>query len=106
MGGMSCNEMSLVPWQILKKSSDYCVSVADYDVAKTTAMLKDRKFSKSSIIAGECATPGVIALIGLANNPKVRKLLNLSEDSNILVIGCEGNADVKLYKQLLSKGRK
>jgi len=30
----------------------------------------------------------------------------LNENSNVLVIGCEGNADVKLYKQLLSKGRK
>ena len=106
MGGMSCNEMSLVPWQILKKTSDYCVSVADNNVAKTTAMLKDKKLSKASIIGGECATPGVIALIGLANNLKARKLLNLGEDSNVLVIGCEGNADVKLYKQLLSKGRK
>ena len=106
MGGMSCNEMSLVPWQILKKTSNYCVSVADNNVAKTIAMLKDRKLSKGSIIGGECATPGIIALIGLANNLKARKLLNLKEDSNILVIGCEGNADVKLYKQLLSKGRK
>ena len=106
MGGMSCNEMSLVPWQILKKTSNYCVTVADNNVAKTTAMLKDRKFSKGPIIGGECATPGIIALIGLANDPKARKLLDLNEDSNILVIGCEGNADVKLYKQLLSKGRK
>ena len=106
MGGMSCNEMSLVPWQILKKTSNYCVSVTDNNVAKTTAMLKDRKLSRFSIIGGECATPGVIALIGLANNFKARKSLNLNEDSNILVIGCEGNADVKLYKQLLSKGRK
>ncbi len=106
MGGMSCNEMSLVPWQILKKTSNYCVSVTDNNVAKTTAMLKDRKLSRVSIIGGECATPGVIALIGLANNLKARKSLNLNEDSNILVIGCEGNADVKLYKQLLSKGRK
>ena len=106
MGGMSCNEMSLVPWQILKKTSDYCVSVADNNVAKTTAMLKDKKLSKASIIGGECATPGVIALIGLANNLKARKLHNLREDSNILIIGCEGNADVKLYKQPLSKGRK
>ena len=106
MGGMSCNEMSLVPWQILKKTTNYCVSVADNNVAKTTAMLKDKKFSKVSIIGGECATPGVIALISLANNPKVRKTLNLNKDSNILLIGCEGNADVKLYKELLSKGRK
>jgi len=106
MGGMSCNEMSLVPWQILKKTSNYCVSVADSNVAKTIAMLKDRKLSKGSIIGGECATPGIIALIGLTNNLKAKKSLNLSENSNILVIGCEGNADVKLYKQLLSKGRK
>ena len=106
MGGMSCNEMSLVPWQILKKTSNYCVSVADKNVAKVTAMLKDRKLSKGSIVGGECATPGIIALIGLANNSKAKKLLNLDKDSNILVIGCEGNADVKLYKQLLSTGRK
>jgi len=106
MGGMSCNEMSLIPWQILKKTSDYCISVADKNVAKTTAMLKDRKLSNESIIGGECATPGIIALIGLANNPKARKSLNLNANSNILVIGCEGNADVKLYKQLISKGRK
>ena len=106
MGGMSCNEMSLVPWLILKKTSNYCVSVADSNVAKTIAMLKDRKLSKGSIIGGECATPGIIALIGLTNNLKAKKSLNLSENSNILVIGCEGNADVKLYKQLLSNGRK
>ena len=61
MGGMSCNEMSLIPWQILKKTSNYCVSISDKNVAKTIAMLIDKK-SKTSIIGGECATPGIIAL--------------------------------------------
>ena len=37
---------------------------------------------------------------------KIKKIMELNENSNVLVIGCEGNADVKLYKQLLSKGRK
>ena len=106
MGGMSCNEVSLVPWRILKRASNCCVSISDKNVAKTLAGLKDKKFSKSSIVGGECATPGVIALIGICNDIKVRKLINLDEKSNILVIGCEGNADVKLYKQLLSNGRK
>ena len=106
MGGMSCNEMSLVPWQILKKASNCCVSISDKNVAKTVAGLKDKKFSKTSIVGGECATPGIIALIGICNNQKARRLLSLNENSNVLVIGCEGNADVKLYKQLLSKGRK
>ena len=106
MGGMSCNEMSLIPWHVLKKASDCCVAVNDTKVAKTVAMLKDKKLSKRSIIGGECATPGIISLISLCNNPKTKKLINLNEKSNVLVIGCEGNADVKLYKQLLSKGRK
>ena len=105
MGGMSCNKMSLVPWQILKKASNCCVSVSDKNVAGTVASLKDKKFSKTSIIGGECATPGIIALIGICNNKKTRKLINLNQNSNVLVIGCEGNADIKLYKQLLSKGR-
>ena len=106
MGGMSCNEMSLIPWHVLKKASDCCVTVSDSKVSKTVAMLKDKKLSKTSIIGGECATPGIISLISICNNTKTKKLLDLNEKSNILVIGCEGNADVKLYKQLLFKGRK
>jgi len=106
MGGMSCNEMSYIPWQILKKASNCCVSVSDRNVAKIVAMLKDKKLSKNSIIGGECSTPGIISLIGVCNNHKTKKLIELNEKSNVLVIGCEGNADVKLYKQLLSKGRK
>ena len=70
------------------------------------APLGDPKEIDISITGGECAAPGVIALIGICNNIKAKKFLNLNESSNILVIGCEGNADVKLYKQLLSKGRK
>ncbi len=106
MGGMSCNEMSYIPWQILKKASNCCVSVSDRNIARTVAMLKDKKLSKYSIIGGECSAPGIISLIGACNNKKTKKLLELDENSNVLVIGCEGNADVKLYKQLLSKGRK
>ena len=106
MGGMSCNEMSYIPWQVLRRASNFCVSVSDKNVASTAAMLKDKKFSKNSIIGGECATPGIISLIGVCNNYKTKKLIELNEKSNVLIIGCEGNADVKLYKQLLSKGRK
>ena len=106
MGGMSCNEMSYIPWKILKKASNYCVSVSDRNVAKTVALLKDKKLSKNSIIGGECSTPGIISLISVCNDSKTKKLIELNEKSNVLIIGCEGNADVKLYKQLLSKGRK
>ena len=106
MGGMSCNEMSLLPWLILKKTANYCISISDTKVAKMIALLADKKLSNKSIIGGECSAPGIISLICACNEPKSKKALNLNEKSNVLLIGCEGNADTKLYKKLLSKGRK
>ena len=106
MGGMSCNEMSLVPWNILNKSTNHCITIDDSKVSNTVAMLAKSKFSNKKITGGECATPGIISLIAACNNKKIKKLLELNEKSNVLVMGCEGNADATLYNKLLSQGLK
>ena len=62
---MSCAEVSLVPWQILKNAVNNCVSVSDKYVPQTLTMFAKKKFSDKKIIAGECSTPGVISLIFL-----------------------------------------
>jgi len=102
MGGMSCGEVSLVPWQILKKSVNYCVTVSDDYISKTIKYLANCELSYEKIIGGECSTPGIISLIGLCNDAKIRKKINLNEDSNVLLFGCEGDADEELYKKLLN----
>ena len=102
MGGMSCGEVSLVPWQILKKSVNYCVTVSDDYIAKTIKCLANCELSYEKIIGGECSTPGIISLIGLCNDAKIRKKINLNEDSNVLLFGCEGDADEELYQKLLN----
>ena len=104
MGGMSCNEMSLIPWQILKKSANACMSIKDINIPETIAMLARKKFSNQKIIGGECSAPGIIGLISLCNNKKIKKKLELNENSNVLLIGCEGDADKLFYKKLLKKG--
>ena len=106
MGGMSCNEMSLIPWHILKKATNFCVSIDDNQVANTVGMLASKSFSTKKIIGGECSTPGIISLISLCNNKKLKNILNLDEKSNILIFGCEGDADKDLYKKLLLKSKK
>ena len=106
MGGMSCNEMSLVPWNILNKSTNHCITIDDSKVSNTVAMLAKSKFSNKKITGGECATPGIISLIAACNNKKIKNLLELNEKSNVLVMGCEGNADATLYNKLLSQGLK
>ena len=104
MGGMSCGEVSLVPWKILKESVNCCTSVPDDNVAKTVAMLNNKYFCNEIIIGGECSTPGIISLISTCENDVVKKKLEINENSNILIIGCEGDADEELYINLLSKG--
>ncbi|MDA8537731.1 diaminopropionate ammonia-lyase [Candidatus Pelagibacter bacterium] len=103
MGGMSCGEVSLVPWEILKNSIRFCISLPDDDIAKTMKLLGDSSFSEEKIIAGENSAPGVISLIASCLNDQVKERLKLNSKSNILVIGCEGDTDKEMYQKLINQ---
>ena len=103
MGGMSCGEVSLVPWEILKNSVKYCISLPDDDIAKTMKLLGNASFSDEKIIAGENSAPGVISLIASCEDQKIKKKLDLNSNSNVLVIGCEGDTDEEMYKKLVNQ---
>ena len=103
MGGMSCGEVSLVPWEILKNSVKFCFSLPDDDIAKTMKLLGNSSFSEEEIIAGENSAPGVISLIASCADDKVKDKLKLNSESNILVIGCEGDTDKEMYQKLITQ---
>jgi diaminopropionate ammonia-lyase len=103
MGGMSCGEVSLVPWEILRNSVKYCISLPDDDIAKTMKLLGNASFSNEKIIAGENSAPGVISLIACCEDEKIKKTLQLKKNSNILLIGCEGDTDQAMYQKLINQ---
>ncbi len=103
MGGMSCGEVSLVPWEILKNSVKYCISLPDDDIAKTMKLLGNANFSNEKIIAGENSTPGVISLISSCENEKIKEKIQLNKNSNVLLIGCEGDTDKEMYQKLINQ---
>ena len=104
MGGMSCESVSTIAWEILKNSCNYCLTVSDEFIAPMIAMLNRKKISSEKIISGECGVPGVISLKGILSNEKLRSSMNLNSNSNVLLIGCEGLTDEVNYEKLLSKG--
>ena len=103
MGGMSCGEVSLVPWEILKNSVKFCISLPDDDIAITMKLLGNSSFSKERVIAGENSAPGVISLITSCVDQKIKERLKLNSKSNVLVIGCEGDTDKEMYQKLINQ---
>ena len=101
MGGMSCGEPSLVPWKILKKSVNNCISLPDDDIGKAMKLFANASFGNDKIIAGENAAPGVISLIACCNDENIKNSINLDSNSNVLLIGCEGDTDQEMYQKLL-----
>ena len=103
MGGMSCGEVSLVPWEILKNSVKHCISLPDDDIAKTMKLLGNSSLSDQKIIAGENSAPGVISLITSCEDQFIKEKLKLNQNSNVLVFGCEGDTDEEMYQKLINK---
>ena len=103
MGGMSCGEVSLVPWEILKNSIKFCISLPDDHIAKTMKLLGNSSFSEEQIIAGENSAPGVISLIASCVDSEIKERIKLNSQSNILVIGCEGDTDKEMYQNLINQ---
>jgi len=103
MGGMSCGEPSLVPWKILKKSVNNCISLPDDDIGKAMKLFANASFGNDKIVAGENSAPGVISLIASCNDQNIKNKLGLNKKSNVLLIGCEGDTDQEMYQKLIAK---
>ena len=104
MGGMSCGDVSSIAWEILKNSTNYCITIPDNAISTAVALLAESRFSDEKIIGGECAVPGLIALIGSFNNKEYLDKLELNSESNVVLFGCEGLTDKAMYEKLLSDG--
>ncbi len=104
MDGMSCGDVSSIAWKILRNSSNYCLTIPDEAISTTVALLAEKRLSDEKIRAGECAVPGIIALIGSFNNKEYLDKLELNEQSNVLLFGCEGLTDNAMYQKLLNDG--
>jgi len=104
MGGMSCGDVSSIAWEILKNSANYCLTIPDDAISTAVALLAEARLSDEKIIGGECAVPGVIALIGSFNNKEYLDKLKLNAKSNVLLFGCEGLTDKAMHQKLLNEG--
>ena len=100
MAGLSCGEVSLLAWDVLKPGVDDFMTVSEDAVPACMRLLAQ---GDPAIEAGESAVAGLAAAIAARQDPELSKLLELDASSRIFVIGTEGAADAELYDQLVNR---
>jgi len=104
MAGMSCGTVSLIAWEILRRTVGHFVTIADSTVAPTMRMLASGVAGGGEIEAGECSAPGPVALIAAACDHDLRESMQLDGASRVLLIGTEGATDPAIYRDILKAG--
>jgi diaminopropionate ammonia-lyase len=102
MAGMSCGEVSLLAWEILRRVASHFVTIADAPVPATMRMLASGAAGGGNIEAGECSAAGPQALIAACCNTGLRAAMGLDTSARVLVIGTEGATDPEIYKKIIS----
>lgn len=104
MAGMSCGEVSLLAWEIVRRAASDFVTIADGAVAPAMRMLASGVAGGGEIEAGECSAAGPVAVIAACCDQRRRSRMVLNADSRVLVIGSEGATDPAIYSEILATG--
>jgi diaminopropionate ammonia-lyase len=100
MAGLSCGEVSLLAWDILKPGTDDFLTLSEEAVAPCMQLLAQ---GEPAVEAGESAVAGLGAAIVAREDAAMATKLGLDESSRVFVIGTEGATDPEIYHQLLSQ---
>ncbi|MBJ89226.1 MAG: diaminopropionate ammonia-lyase [Woeseia sp.] len=100
MAGLSCGEPSLLAWNILNKGADHFMTVSDDMVPTVMRLMANGAGGNTAIEAGESAVGGLIGLLEIAQDEKIKKQLALNSDSVILLFGTEGATDPDIYNAI------
>lgn len=101
MAGLACGEVSHLAWEILAEGADDFLTLSEDAVPDTMRLLARGFGDGPAIEAGESAVPGLAATILACQSPPLMKVLGLTTNSRVLVIGTEGATDPELYQSLV-----
>jgi diaminopropionate ammonia-lyase len=102
MAGLACREVSPAAWSILQWIVSDAVTISD-DAARNAMKVLAVGAGDVPIVAGESAVGGVAALLEAAASPKLRSVLGLKPDSEVLLFGCEGATDPQIYQSIVDE---
>lgn len=103
MAGLSCGEVSLLAWEVLRRAGAHFVTIGEEAVGPAMRLLASGEAGGPPIVAGESAVPGLIALVGCASDAGLREAMALGPESRVLLLGCEGATDPDIYRAMVGQ---
>ena len=103
MGGLSCGEISLLAWKILRTGAHAAMKISDDAAAETMRLLADGRFGDTPLVAGESGVAGLAGFLAMANDPESREWLGIDDKSRIMVFGTEGATDPEMYTEIVGR---
>lgn len=103
MAGLSCGEVSLLAWEILRTRVNHFITMEDYCVAPTMKLLASQS---TPIVSGESAVAGLSGFLIAAQDENLRSKLGIDNNSRILCFGTEGDTDEEAYTIAVGRSSK
>lgn len=107
MAGLACGEPNPVAYEILRHITDVFVSAPDWMAARGMRLLGNPLEGDNRVISGESGaiTTGLLSVVaGSDKYRELKNILNLNENSRILLFSTEGDTDPEIYKRIVWDG--
>ena len=107
MTGLSVKRPSPIAWEILQHNACASMTISDVSALEVLRAINLGSYGDRPIAIGETGIAAMAGLVVASRSSLIRELLEINEDSNIVVVACEGVIDQDLLDSLLdeSKGR-
>ncbi|NND92283.1 MAG: diaminopropionate ammonia-lyase [Granulosicoccus sp.] len=103
MAGLSCGEVSLLAFDLLKPLIDDVMTVPDSAAIACMGLLAGGVGGDTPVVAGESAVGGLAGVLIGREQPALAAALALDDASRVLLIGTEGATDPQIYRHLVGQ---
>lgn len=106
MAGLNCGKPNPFTWPILRDYASFYASCPDWVTECGMKTLAHPVGNDAKVISGESGAVGLGLLVSLCKDDSLsyyKQLLNLNEDSIILIFNTEGNTDPEAYETIINQ---
>ena len=103
MAGLSCGEVSLLAWDVLRLALDDVLAISDQAAVDAVRLLAEGLVGDPPLVAGETGVAGLAGLCEAMSDPPTAAALGLDGTSRVLLFGTEGATDPEIWTRLVGR---